>query len=124
MKKTHIAILIFLVIGVAAVITTVYDAETYASFSTAQNNPGKKYHIIGELNPERPITETIEDNALIFSFYMFDDKGIESKVVHMGARPQDFEKLDQIVVVGQYTQDMFVASQLLLKCPSKYEEEF
>ncbi len=124
MKKTHIAALVFLVIAVAAVITTVYDAETYASFPIAQNNPGKQYHIIGELNPDKPVTETIEDNALIFSFYMFDDKGNESKVVHMGARPQDFEKLDQIVIVGQHAQEAFVASQLLLKCPSKYEEEF
>ncbi len=124
MKKTHIAAIIFLVIAIAAIITTVYDADTYASFDQARKNPGKQYHIIGELEPDKPILETIENNALVFSFYMKDNKGSESKVVHYGPRPQDFEKLEQIVLVGQYSQDMFVATELLLKCPSKYEEEF
>ena len=123
MKKTHIAALIFIVIAIAAIITTVYDADTYSSFTEARENPGRQFHIIGELNPDKPITETIENNTLIFSFYMFDNTGEESRVIHLGPRPQDFEKLDQIVLVGQYQEDMFVASQLLLKCPSKYNED-
>jgi cytochrome c-type biogenesis protein CcmE len=123
MKKTHIAALIVLVVAIAAIIATVYDADTYASFETARAHPGKQFHIIGELNPDKPVLETIENNTLIFSFYMFDNAGGESKVIHFGPRPQDFDKLDQIILVGQYNNDMFVASQLLLKCPSKYQED-
>jgi cytochrome c-type biogenesis protein CcmE len=123
MKKTHIAALIVLVVAIAAIIATVYDADTYASFEEARSNPGKQFHIIGELNPDKPVVEAIENNTLIFSFYMFDSSGGESKVIHFGPRPQDFEKLDQIVLVGRYSDDMFVASQLLLKCPSKYQED-
>ena len=125
MKKTHIAALIFIMIAIAAIITTVYDADTYASFAEARENPGRQFHIIGELNPDKPVSETIENNTLIFSFYMFDNQGEESKVIHFGPRPQDFEKLDQIVLVGQYQdhENMFLASQLLLKCPSKYQED-
>jgi cytochrome c-type biogenesis protein CcmE len=52
---------------------------------------------------------------------MFDSDGVESKVLYFGGKPQDFEKLDQIVLVGSYNHDNFVASQLLLKCPSKYD---
>jgi cytochrome c-type biogenesis protein CcmE len=122
MKKTHIAALIFIVIAIGAIITTVYDADTYADFTQARNNPGREYHIIGALNYDKPVTETIENNALVFSFYMFDEKGVESYVVHYGPRPQDFEKLEQIVLIGQFKDDMFVASQMLLKCPSKYQE--
>lgn len=121
MKKTHIAALIFVVIAVAAIITTVYDADTYASFAEARDYPGRQFHIIGELNPDKPIEEKIEQNTLTFSFYMFDSDGIESKVIYFGGKPQDFEKLDQIVLVGSYNHDNFVASQLLLKCPSKYD---
>ncbi len=123
MKKTHIAALIFIMIAIAAIITTVYDADTYASFAEARENPDRQFHIIGELNPDKPIQETIENNTLIFSFYMFDNQGEESKVIHFGPRPQDFEKLDQIVLVGQYQEDLFLASRLLLKCPSKYQED-
>ncbi len=123
MKKTHIAALIFVVIAVAAIITTVYDADTYSSFAEAREHPGRQFHIIGELNPDKPIEEKIEQNTLIFSFYMFDNDGEESKVIYFGGKPQDFEKLDQIVLVGSYNQDNFVASQLLLKCPSKYNAD-
>ncbi|MBW6479323.1 MAG: cytochrome c maturation protein CcmE [Bacteroidales bacterium] len=123
MKKTHIAALIFVVIAIAAIITTVYDADTYASFAEAREHPGRQFHIIGELNPEKPIEERIEQNTLTFSFYMLDRDGEESKVIYFGGKPQDFEKLDQIVLVGSYNHDNFVASQLLLKCPSKYNED-
>ncbi|MFN3556482.1 MAG: cytochrome c maturation protein CcmE [Bacteroidales bacterium] len=123
MKKTHIAALVFIVIGIAAIITTVYDADTYASFEQARENPGRQFHIIGELNPGKPVEERIEQNTLLFTFSMFDNKGGESQVIYFGAKPQDFEKLDQIVLVGSYQENVFVASQLLLKCPSKYNPE-
>ncbi len=123
MKKTHIAALVFIIIAIAAIITTVYDADTYASFSEAREHPGRQFHIIGELNPDKPIEERIEQNTLTFSFYMFDRDGQESKVIYFGGKPQDFEKLDQIVLVGSYSHDNFVASQLLLKCPSKYNAD-
>ena len=123
MKKTHIAALIFIVIAIAAIITTVYDADTYASFAEAREHPGRQFHIIGELNPEKPVEEKIEQNTLTFSFYMLDRDGEESKVIYFGGKPQDFEKLDQIVLVGSYNHDNFVASQLLLKCPSKYNAD-
>jgi len=123
MKKTHILALVFIAIAVAAVIGTVYEGETYASFSKAKENPGKKYHIIGELNSARPMEEKVESNALYFSFYMFDDEKNESKVLYMGAKPQDFEKLDQIVLIGSYNNGVFAASDLLMKCPSKYNAD-
>lgn len=123
MKKSHIAALVFIGIAIAAIITTVYDADTYASFAEARQNPQGQYHIIGELITHKPMEEKVVDNTLIFSFYMTDNKGGESQVLYMGAKPRDFEKLDQVVLVGSYDQDVFVASQLLLKCPSKYDAD-
>ncbi len=123
MKKTHIAALVFIVIAIGAIITTVYDAETYASFSEARQYPGKQFHIIGDLVADKPIEERLEDNTLVFSFYVLDNNGDEAKVVYLGGKPQDFEKLDQVVMVGGFQQDTFVASQLLLKCPSKYNAD-
>ncbi len=124
MKKTHIAALIFIVIAIGAIITTVYDADTYSGFSEARANPGREFHIIGELNRDKPVEEKVINNTLRFSFHMFDNEGKESQVLYFGGKPQDFEKLDQIVLVGQYDQEeMFIASRLLLKCPSKYNAD-
>lgn len=122
MKKTHIAALIFLVIAIAAIIGTVYEADTYADFAHAREHPGRQFHIIGELEKDMPIEENIEKNALFLSFYMKDQKGEQSRVIYFGGKPQDFEKSDQVVLIGRYEQDTFVASQLLLKCPSKYNQ--
>jgi cytochrome c-type biogenesis protein CcmE len=123
MKKTHIVALVFVVIAIAAIITTVYDAETYSDFSEARANPGRQFHIIGELVADKPAEERVEGNTLIFSFYLADKNGEEAQVIYFGGKPQDFEKLDQVVMVGKFEKDVFVASQLLLKCPSKYNAD-
>jgi cytochrome c-type biogenesis protein CcmE len=41
-------------------------------------------------------------------------------VVYSNAKPQDFEKSEKVVVIGSMKNDEFIASSLLLKCPSKY----
>jgi hypothetical protein len=43
MKKTHIVALVFVVIAIAAIITTVYDAETYSDFSEARAIPAVSF---------------------------------------------------------------------------------
>ncbi|MBS4013504.1 MAG: cytochrome c maturation protein CcmE [Bacteroidetes bacterium] len=123
MKKTQIALLLFLVVVLAVIISMVYQADTYSSFDIARNNAGKEFHIIGVLNTDMPIEEIVTSNTLLLTFYMNDDKGYEAKVHHLGPKPTDFEKSDQIVLIGKFEEDVFVASSLLLKCPSKYKKE-
>ncbi|MFW6222019.1 MAG: cytochrome c maturation protein CcmE [Bacteroidota bacterium] len=67
--------------------------------------------------------EKVESNTLYFTFYMFDDEKNESKVLYMGSKPRDFEKLDQVVLIGSYNGEVFTASDLLMKCPSKYNAD-
>ena len=47
----------------------------------------------------------------------------EETVFHPNPIPQDFVRSEQVVVVGYYHNDSFVADKVLLKCPSKYQEE-
>ncbi len=49
MKKTQIVLLVFLVVAVCAIIGTVYNADTYSGFAEARENPGREFHIIGNL---------------------------------------------------------------------------
>jgi cytochrome c-type biogenesis protein CcmE len=58
-----------------------------------------------------------------FSFIMIDDKGKEQKVIYNEPMPQDFVKSEKVVVIGSYKADSFLASKILLKCPSKYQEK-
>ncbi len=44
------------------------------------------------------------------------------QVVLLKPKPQDIEKSEKIVVIGSYKNDVFVAKEILMKCPSKYNE--
>ena len=54
---------------------------------------------------------------------MTDEKGVEKKVIYNKPKPQDFEKSEKVVVIGSMKNDEFMATSLLLKCPSKYKAD-
>lgn len=123
MKTLHIIGILFVIAIIAVVITTFSDASTYVDFATAEKHEGKEFHVIGTLNLEKEIIYDAGLDANQFSFYMIDDKGIEKKVTYFDAKPQDFEKSEKVVVIGKMEEGNFTASSLLLKCPSKYNED-
>jgi cytochrome c-type biogenesis protein CcmE len=123
MKTIHIIIIIVVVVAIAVVVTTLTDTSTYSNFSEAAKKPDREFHIIGKLNRAKPLEYDAKVNANLFSFYMFDENGLEKKVVYHNAKPQDFEKSEQVVIVGQMSGDVFKAKSLLLKCPSKYNDQ-
>lgn len=122
MKKTHIIAIIVIALAIGAIMSTVSDSSTYSNFTEAIQNPGKEYHVVGQLNKEADMTYNPEVDANLFSFSMIDNNGMEQRVHFAGSKPQDFERSEQIVLVGKYEQDSFKASKILMKCPSKYNE--
>jgi cytochrome c-type biogenesis protein CcmE len=121
MKRTHIIGIIVIALAIGAILSTVADSSTYASFSTAMANPGSEFHVVGQLNKEKELSYNPEKDANLFSFYMIDNDGKECKVNFAGAKPQDFERSEQIVLTGKYNgEGNFTASKILMKCPSKY----
>lgn len=57
-----------------------------------------------------------------FSFIMVDDSGREQTVFYNQPMPQDFMRSEKVVVIGRYQGNIFHAEKILLKCPSKYQE--
>ena len=49
--------------------------------------------------------------------------GLKENVFYGEPMPPDFLMSEQIVVIGSYNNNKFVADEILLKCPSKYTEE-
>ncbi|MER3329106.1 MAG: cytochrome c maturation protein CcmE, partial [Candidatus Kapaibacterium sp.] len=56
-----------------------------------------------------------------FHFFMEDESGNTFKVLHKGAKPNNFEIASKVVVKGHYEGNLFKSNQILTKCPSKYE---
>ncbi|MCB0481785.1 MAG: cytochrome c maturation protein CcmE [Flavobacteriales bacterium] len=122
MKRTHIVGIIVIAVAIAAIIGSLSDSSTYANFTEAFENQGREYHVVGTLSKEKPTEYDPETNPDLFVFYMLDKDSLEKKVVLHKNKPQDFERSDQIVIIGKALEQEFHANQILLKCPSKYED--
>jgi cytochrome c-type biogenesis protein CcmE len=64
------------------------------------------------------------DPAKLELKFAITEGGDTMKVVYSGARPSGLEAGVSILAEGQYDSDgIFRATQLIMKCPSKYEPE-
>ena len=122
MNKNIIIALAFIVIGITVFLSVSKDVSTYASFSIAEKS-GQSSKIVGQLSKDKPIKYDPENSPNEFTFFMKDSEGLEKKVVLKKPKPQDFEMSEQIVVTGKMEGSVFEASEILMKCPSKYKDE-
>jgi cytochrome c-type biogenesis protein CcmE len=90
----------------------------YADFSTAEKM-SKKVQVKGEWIKDQPTS--FDSEKIKFSFYMKDDANRVSKVVLDGAKPNNFEMATSVVAKGKFVNGEFHATEVLTKCPSKYE---
>ena len=130
MKNSAALSLVFIGIVLIIIVTTYGDASTYVSFIEAKelysNGNMSKIHVVGKLNrDDKDNIKGIEKSPdmLSFSFEMVDEKGLKENVFYGEPMPPDFLMSEQIVVIGSYNNNKFVADEILLKCPSKYTEE-
>jgi cytochrome c-type biogenesis protein CcmE len=129
MKKGHIVGIIAIAAAVVIIISSLGSASSYVNFdqakAMAENGNKKKIHVIGELKKdESGKVVGIEESPdkLSFTFLMVDDNKKEQVVYYNEPIPTDFIRSEQVVIVGSYRQNIFVADKILLKCPSKYQE--
>jgi len=122
MKKSSIFGIVVIAVLIAMIISIYGDSSTYASFSEAEATESE-LHVVGQLNKDKELVYNPTENANYFSFYMLDEKGNECKVIFNGAKPQDFERSEQIVLTGKMVGENFHASKILMKCPSKYNDQ-
>lgn len=122
MKKSHIIGIIVIAIAIGAIMSTISDSSSYATFSEAFSNQGAEYHVVGQLNKQKEMIYEPEINPDLFAFYMLDSEGVERKVFLHKSKPQDFERSEQIVIIGKAQGNEFHASEILMKCPSKYND--
>jgi len=122
MKKIHIIAIVMIAVAIGLLINAADDMSTYATFDQAINT-GQRVKIAGQLAKDKEIYYNPEKDPNYFSFFIRDAEGEERKVVLLAAKPQDFERSEQIVLTGQMKGDEFVATDMLMKCPSKYKDE-
>lgn len=122
MKKLHILGIIVIAIAIGVIFVSLKNTSTYADFAEAAANPDKEFHVVGKLDKTQEQIYEPKINADEFLFSMIDNKGVEKRVVLHKSKPQDFEKSEQIVLIGKMQGDDFHANDILMKCPSKYND--
>ncbi len=115
-----------LIIGIAAIIgftsLLMYNLgesiSTYTTFEDATDRSSA--HVAGTWDDTRDYGFSMETK--LFTFYMKDEAGDVKRVVYPKPKPNNFEQADRLVVIGEMRGDTFYANDMLMKCPSKYND--
>ena len=116
--KIIVASAVILIGVVFGALSFVESTVEYTDFGVARN-AGKKVQVKGEWVKEKG--SQFDAVKSQFLFYMRDHNGEEVQVILEGGKPNNFEIATSIVVKGRYQGGFFYASDVLTKCPSKYE---
>ena len=118
-----VIIAVFLVWGAAAFITTTIQ---YVSLQEAARST-RTVQVMGKIDFDR-VNFNIDESRLEFEVYDAEADDMSSAdrlpVLYYGVVPGNFDQATSVVLKGKPDNDgRFVAEQMLVKCPSKYQGE-
>lgn len=122
MKKSSIILIVIIAVAIAMILVIYTDSSTYSTFTEAKEKKTELY-VVGVLNKEKALHYDPKTDANLFSFHMYDKDSTECQVIFNGSKPQDIERSEQIVLTGKMDGNVFHASKILMKCPSKYNQD-
>ncbi|MGD0037617.1 MAG: cytochrome c maturation protein CcmE [Bacteroidota bacterium] len=110
---------LIIIFGIVLGVVNFFDSNVdYGDFAQGRKTQ-KKIQVKGEWVKDRE--SSFDDEKIQYTFYLKDDSGEISKVVLDGAKPNNFDIATNVVVKGKYINGYFHATEVLTKCPSKYE---
>lgn len=92
--------------------------DTYVNFEQAESRVSS--HVVGTWDDTQDWGFSRE--SMRFSFHMKDQDGNVRRVVYPRPKPNNFEQATQLVVIGELRDNIFYANDMLMKCPSKYND--
>jgi cytochrome c-type biogenesis protein CcmE len=111
---------VVVVVGIAlAAVNFMNSTVEYGTFMRAKET-GKRMQVKGEWVKEKGFSFDMQNVRC--TFYMKDDNGDVERVMLDGAKPNNFDIAPSIVAKGMYMEDHFHATEILTKCPSKYQD--
>jgi cytochrome c-type biogenesis protein CcmE len=120
-----IIIVVFVIFGALSFRKTLTPYVSFAEArKTGNTHTGGRpptVQVIGEIVfPE--VKYDVDAHQL--QFPILDENQDKMMVVYSGTKPANFEQANKVVVIGKYENGVFVADQLLVKCPSKYQGSY
>lgn len=94
------------------------NSSQYVSVKEAKTLEGNRHHLSGSIVPNTMKSSAIERRM---TFTIKDQAGDTMPVVYNGMPPANIGMATMVVAVGGTKDGTFVASEIITKCPSKYE---
>jgi cytochrome c-type biogenesis protein CcmE len=109
-------------IGFGAVLLLNFGSQVggYMDFESAEAS-GSQAHVVGMWVDDQAMAYDRDRN--VFSFTMKDEQGNVRRVEYRNPKPANFEDAERLVIEGRARGDVFEATHILVKCPSKYNDE-
>jgi cytochrome c-type biogenesis protein CcmE len=126
MKKTEIILIIILAVVAGIIVATFTSSNESVSFAEAKNRPEERVKIIGMFDKTGGVEydPTVNPNRTVF--FVSDKSGDKQKVelIQKDGKPMGLEQSESVTLEGKWGSDnMFHADFVLMKCPSKYNEQ-
>jgi cytochrome c-type biogenesis protein CcmE len=113
-----LAVIYLIYAGISANSTYFFTIdELYAKGESMEN---RTVRVSGWVDAE---SVDFNNRDLILDFDVTSENGERMHVVFNGPKPDQMRDGSEAILEGKYTGDEFVADSLLLKCPSRYEED-
>ena len=123
MSRTNIVVLLLVAVLMGTLFTVFTANNESVVFARAFAEPGSEFKVSGTLDTEHPVVYDPEVSVSRTRFHMRDKEGEVREVILNKPKPPGLEQSESIDLYGRVVDGQFIAGEMLMKCPSKYNEQ-
>lgn len=123
MSRTNIVVILLVAVLMGALLSVFTTNSESVVFARAFAEPGIEFKVSGTLDTDHPVLYDPEVAVAETRFHMRDKNGEVREVILNKAKPTGLEQSESIDLYGRVIDGTFIAGDMLMKCPSKYNEQ-
>lgn len=118
--KPKVIVGVVLIVGFTSLLMYNFgnSISAYVDFKTAERLEDRNVHVVGFWDKTQPSGFSMATKT--FSFHMTDEQGNTRRIIYSKPKPNNFDNAERLVVIGSFKNGIFYADDMLMKCPSKY----
>ena len=123
MSRTNIVVILLVAVLMGALLSVFTTNSESVVFARAFAEPGIEFKVSGTLDTDHPVLYDPEVAVAETRFHMRDKDGEVREVILNKAKPTGLEQSESIDLYCRVVDGTFIAGDMLMKCPSKYNEQ-
>lgn len=123
MSRTNIVVILLVAVLMGTLFSVFTTNSESVVFARAFAEPGIEFKVSGTLDTDHPVVYDPLQEVAETRFHMRDKHGDVREVLLTKAKPTGLEQSESIDLYGTVVDGQFIAGEMLMKCPSKYNEQ-